>query len=96
VGWGYTASGQEAFLWDSANGMRELDQVLTTLGLGPQLAGWDLYAATGISADGKVIVGWGTNPSGVEAWIAIIPEPSTALLLAAGLAGFAAARRRRD
>jgi hypothetical protein len=42
--------------------------------------GWTLAAATGVSADGTVIVGRGINPSGeTEAWIAILPEPITAV-----------------
>ena len=71
-------SGIEAFVWDSTHGMRELDQVLTGLGL--DLTGWWLENATGISADGRVIVGTGTNPNGYyEAWIATFPEPSAGL-----------------
>jgi hypothetical protein len=38
---------------------------------GLDLSGWTLYSATGISDDGKVIVGNGFNPMGLaEAWIA--------------------------
>ena len=71
-------SGIAAFVWDSTHGMRELDQVLTGLGL--DLTGWWLENATGISADGRVIVGTGTNPNGYyEAWIATFPEPSAGL-----------------
>ena len=63
--------------------------------LGLDLAGWTLDTALGISADGLTIVGQGTNPNGeFEAWIAIIPEPSTALLLAGGLAVLAGTRAR--
>jgi uncharacterized membrane protein len=75
-----------AFVWDEASGMRELRQVLADE-FGLDLDGWTLAEATGISADGRVIVGNGTNPSGQrEGWVATIPEPSTALLLATGLA----------
>ena len=58
------------------------------------LSGWTLEYANGISDDGVTIVGQGTNPSGfTEAFIATIPEPSTALLLGAG--GAVLLRRRR-
>jgi probable HAF family extracellular repeat protein len=93
VGRGNSASGDEAFIWDATNGVRELHQVLVDLGL--DLSGWTLTEATAISDDGLTMVGYGTNPSGnTEAWIATIPEPSTALLVALGLVGIAAGRRR--
>lgn len=83
----------EPFIWDSTHGMRNLTTVLVELGL--DLTGWDLSAATGISADGLTIVGDGFNSSGApEAWIAVIPEPGTGLLAMAGLLGLAGWRRR--
>jgi len=63
--------------------------------LGEALDGWELGTVTGISDDGLTFVGYGSNPVGAtEGWIAHVPEPSTALLLAFGLAGLAAAGRR--
>jgi hypothetical protein len=50
----------EAFLWDAANGLRSLKTVLTTQ-FGLDLTGWRLTEATGISDDGKVIVGTGPD-----------------------------------
>ena len=74
--------------------MQELAVILTALGL--DLSGWTLEVANAVSADGLTIVGWGTNPDGFrEAWIAVVPEPSTALLLACGLAGLAVRGKRR-
>ena len=65
--------GDTAFVWDSTNGMRKLQDVLTD-DYGLDLAGWTLHRATDIAADGGTIVGWGTNPSGQwEAWIAVPP-----------------------
>lgn len=92
---GFNTSGPDtAFLWDSTHGMRELQAVLIGLGLGAQLSGWNLEAASGISDDGRTIVGWGTNPDGQrEAWLAEIPEPSTGWLLGLGLTSLAALRR---
>ena len=76
--------------------MRSLREVLIDLAVGPVLSGWTLLAATGVSDNGVTIVGHGINPSGEsEAWIAVVPEPSTALLLGLGIAGLAAMRRSR-
>jgi len=50
--------------------MRRLADVLVS-DYGLSLTGWTLVEARGVSADGKVIVGYGTNPSGQgESWIA--------------------------
>jgi probable HAF family extracellular repeat protein len=74
VGYSFSDSGKEAFIWDAANGMRELDALLETMGL--DLSGWTLTTALDISDDGRVIVGFGTNPSGdTEGWIAVLNEP---------------------
>jgi len=76
-----------AFIWDPTNGMRSLKDVLED-DCGLDLTGWALIEATGISQDGRTIVGWGHN-SGYgkpheEAFIATIPEPATLTLLALG------------
>jgi probable HAF family extracellular repeat protein len=93
VGTGADANGQDAALiWDAVHGFRSLGAVLADQGI--DLAGWTLQAATGISGDGRTVVGFGLNPNGQsEAWIAFLPEPSTALLVALGLAWIAARRR---
>jgi probable HAF family extracellular repeat protein len=93
VGFGTTETGPEAFLWDAAAGMRNLRTLLADE-LGLDLGGWTLTEATGISDDGLTLVGSGINPDGVEqAWIAVIPEPATGILLAAGLAALASRHR---
>jgi hypothetical protein len=70
---------------DSQNGIRDLNDLLTTE-FGLDLAGWELTGATDISHDGKVIVGYGINPAGDgEAWVAVIPEPAHIGLLGMGL-----------
>ena len=51
-----------AFIWDKTNGMRDLKAVLVAGN--PNLAGWTLRVALGLSADGTTVVGWGQNPSG--------------------------------
>ncbi|MFZ4573136.1 MAG: GC-type dockerin domain-anchored protein [Phycisphaerales bacterium] len=56
-----------AFIWDAANGMRDLQQLATDAGA--DLTGWKLTEARAVSADGRVITGNGFNPSGAgEAW----------------------------
>lgn len=96
VGTSVSTSGDEAFIWDSTNGMRSLTSVLQN-DYGMNLTRWTLSGAQGISADGQTIVGYGKNPAGNnEAWMANIPEPSTFVLLAIGAVGFLAwAWRRR-
>ena len=94
--WAVSADGSvvvgDGFIWDSTNGMQNLRDVL--VGLGLDLTGWTLRESY-ISGDGLTIAGSGTNPSGQrEAWIAVIPEPSTSLLLGLGVAGLAVLRRR--
>lgn len=72
VGYSYSDSGKEAFVWDESNGMRSLKSVLE--GSGVDVTGWTLSTAEGISDDGSVIVGSGTNPDGnPEAFRAVIP-----------------------
>jgi probable HAF family extracellular repeat protein len=67
VGSSHSKDGTEAFLWTQAAGIRSLRTVLYQLGA--HVAGWELVEATGLSADGNVIVGYGENASGcMEAW----------------------------
>jgi probable HAF family extracellular repeat protein len=81
----------DAFLWDAVHGMRSLKGILSQ-DFGIDLTGWELSAATAISPDGTAIVGRGINPDGnQEAWLAIIPEPVTLMMMAMG--GFAIRRR---
>jgi uncharacterized membrane protein len=85
----------EQFIWRRGIGVSNLQQTLINeYGLGMALAGWQFdmpnssvrdMQARGISANGKVIVGYGLNPSGqIEAYainIAAVPEPSGFLLV---------------
>ncbi|MFO0900603.1 MAG: dockerin type I domain-containing protein [Pirellulales bacterium] len=70
VGSGRDASGERAFIWDEADGMRNLRDVLVSdYGLGNSLTGWTLSSATAISADGMFLTGIGRNPDGLtESW----------------------------
>ena len=73
VGESISALGSEPFIWDEANGMRKVKDVLSP-SVGAALNGWTLSFAV-ISADGRTIVGGGTNPSGnTEGWIAYMED----------------------
>ncbi|MEX2218420.1 MAG: GC-type dockerin domain-anchored protein [Phycisphaerales bacterium] len=68
AGWGTGSAGQEALIWDETRGTQNLREALIADGAG-SVAGWVLTSATGVSANGQVIVGYGTNPAGqVRAW----------------------------
>jgi probable HAF family extracellular repeat protein len=68
----------QAFIWDSKNGMRLLKDVLVAAGA-EGLTGWTLSAAYGLSGDGLTIAGIGTDPDGIDkAWVAYLgPSPFT-------------------
>jgi len=85
----------EAFIWEEGKGMRLLEDILVNdFGFGEELDGWTLTRAWAISQDGSTVVGRGINPEGqMEAFRAVLPEPATLALVAAGLA--VALRRRR-
>jgi hypothetical protein len=93
-----SSSSEGAFRWTQERGMVNIKDQLTGFGL--NLSGWRLYTATGVSADGFTIVGYGTNPSGqTEGWVANlspepIPEPLTILGSIAAI-GFAAGFERK-
>ena len=63
-----------ATVWTRQTGADSIQQLLLADGIN-SLAGWVLLDATGISADGTIIVGDGIDPQGNnEAWIADIPR----------------------
>lgn len=89
VGLARSVAGEDTpFIWDSVNGLSDLMAILLTdFGLDVAALGWDLQSATGVSADGRTIVGQGRGPNGSEGWIVRldgtdlpstpVPEPST-------------------
>ena len=80
-----TVSDRAAFVWTSGGQMQNLRDLLLADGIA-ELDGWTLLNATGISGDGRTIVGYGVNPDGnTEAWIATIPELHSLLLLATAI-----------
>jgi probable HAF family extracellular repeat protein len=91
VGRGSYNGVNQVIIWNEVTGLRGLHGLLET-DFGLNLDGWTLEYARGISADGTVIVGTGINPRGYdEGWVAVIPEPSTLVLLVFGVP---ACRRR--
>ena len=75
VGYGGSGNGQ-AFIWTAATGMQTLSAVLAAANV--DLTGWGLNQATGISADGTVVVGNGTFGN-QNCDIAVLPSPSPLL-----------------
>ena len=87
VGFSGDGSDEEraAFIWDEANGMRDLRRVLIDDYGMAELEDWLLTGAYGISADGTTIIGDGLAPSGAyQGWVVTIPEPGTAGLALLG------------
>lgn len=93
VGRGASESGFEAFIWSEPTGILNLREVLIAQGVS-NLDGWTLEQAEGLSANGRVIVGWGRNPQGFsEAWLIdldaqpndVVPEPSAMIVWLVGL-----------
>jgi probable HAF family extracellular repeat protein len=79
VGMGNSGLGDEAFVWNAAEGMQSVKKCLISkYQSASSLLGWTLSEATGVSADGKVIVGNGTTPTGQsEGWVANLSDPAT-------------------
>ncbi len=67
VGKSISTSGLEAFRWTQETGMQSLTQWLEKSGY--TLSGWSDTTATGVSDDGRVVVGYGTSSNGEEAFI---------------------------
>lgn len=62
-----------AVLWTPVNGLLDLRNLLVQE-YGLDLTGWTLTEATGVSGDGRTIVGNGVNPDGnQQGWVATLP-----------------------
>ena len=63
------------YRWTTARGLESIQDLLVASGV--NLTGWTLTRATGVSADGTVIVGMGTDPAGrnFAGWITRLPLP---------------------
>ena len=74
---GSAIGGTQALIWESASGVRNLQDVLVNdFGLASELTGWTLTHAAGISDDGTVIAGRGIHNGNTEGWVAILPADS--------------------
>ena len=80
-------------LWIEGVGYVDLVALLEREGL--DLEGWELSVATGISDDGMVLSGIGSNPAGQrEGWVATVPEPASQWLGLVALVAVALPRCR--
>jgi probable HAF family extracellular repeat protein len=69
------SASDRAFRWTPKKGMQNLQELLAKAGV-TSVSGWILLGATGVSADGTVIVGEGINPAKErEAFRAVLPLP---------------------
>jgi probable HAF family extracellular repeat protein len=69
------SASDRAFRWTPKKGMQNLQGLLVRAGV-TSVNGWILLGATGVSADGTVIVGEGINPAKQrEAFRAVLPLP---------------------
>ena len=97
IGGSYTLPGgpETAAFWTAADNYQMHDLASYLMGEGAVgVDGWHLSAITGVSADGTVFSGSGYNPGGqADVWVAVVPAPASASLLALG--GLLAARRTR-
>ena len=74
VGTSDSTIGARAFLWTRTFGMVDLNTYLSSLGL--DLTGWSLTQASGISADGSAIAGYGEFNGATRAFlVSKIPAP---------------------
>jgi uncharacterized membrane protein len=80
VGYSQNVSPQRPAIWDVIHGARYLDDILANeLGLSSAMGGWTELKASGVSGNGRSVIGDGINPDGnPEAWIAYLGPPGLA------------------
>jgi probable HAF family extracellular repeat protein len=87
----------QAFVWEQGVGMKSLLSILLANGINPADDGWtDLTDATGVSADGKTIVGTGFRNGFQQGFVAVLPEPAAVTLIGAGMLVLCTLRRRKN
>lgn len=65
-------TGTEAFVWTSGS-MRTVKQLMLDAGVNLTTLKWLVTSATGVSADGKTVVGIGVHNGVQEGWVARLP-----------------------
>lgn len=92
-------SGFRAFLWTETEGMQKLLDVLLMQGA-TGLDGWTLLQASGVSADGRTIAGYGINPTGMyQAYVATVnavPVPAAVWLFGGALGALGWLKRMKS
>ena len=88
---------RDAVYWTREEGWRSVTDLLTQ-DFDLDLTNWTLERVLSVSGDGTLLAGDGyyTRPSGVRefrAWVAVIPSPPSAALLAAGALALCTRRR---
>lgn len=79
--------GFQAAIWTEEHGLRTVEDVLAN-DLGIDIGGWQLQRATGISADGRVITGFGLSPSNRrEVWRVVLDERTDERVLVVSVTG---------
>jgi probable HAF family extracellular repeat protein len=90
-------TGSEAFVWTPEAGMQSLFSVLLMQGA-TGLSGWTLLDATGVSADGRTIAGYGRSPTGISQAFVVtlksIPIPPAVWLFGSALGVMGWLRRK--
>ncbi len=86
-------STKKAWVYSAAtDSVAWVSDFLTQAGL--NVSGWEFTNVTGISWDGRTLVGTGTYAGAAHGWVARIPEPTSLLLLAAGSLMLGSRRKR--
>jgi probable HAF family extracellular repeat protein len=88
--------GTEAVVWRGAGGIERLWDVLISTGVNPAADGWTLLqSANGVSDDGLTIVGTGVRNGETVGFVAVVPEPGAAGVLALSAGGLLLRRARQ-
>ncbi|GEM_PF-1735567 len=85
--------GPRASIWSREDGQMDFSTYLQLAGI--DTTGWEFESIIDVSPDGRTFVGYGYNSETFDyLFYAVVPEPSTALLLGLGLTALASSGRR--